>query len=301
MVFYQKLFGNNVMFTDVTQISLLHPYMYLKPSNNTVQTPVPNTPNDNPTVILRGESDDFSNNKTDPFVTRQPNVAEFSVPASKVDDLRILPNILQDKITPKKPDKLFWCVYIAFYGYSEYEQIGHRYGNIEIEEKQKMVEIMKKSPNLSKNSPKKITKALFQEIMSDFMTNKKITIDMLSMIAVYYNKKFLISYLNEKGEPEPFYMEILGNRDTEDSETILLYKRGKYDYSISFVDESEFSPSSIFKFENHDLPLKAVSNYKTDELEYIFNVLNITREPGKKYKKGDYYAKIMERCGDIGT
>ena len=202
-------------------------------------------------------------------------------------------------IFPKKPDNLFWCVYIAFYGYDTYHEIGHRYGNIEMEEKQKMVELMKKSPSVAKQSSKKITKVLFQEIMSDFMTNKKMTMDMLTMMALYHNKHFMIAHLTDSCESEPYYITITGDQE---STPLLLYKRGKYDYSFMLEPEPNMLEDIVntrFKYENHDMPLKAVSNYKTSDLEHIFDVLEIEKEEGRKYKKEDYYKSIMLRCGFV--
>jgi len=199
-------------------------------------------------------------------------------------------------IFPRKPDNLFWCIYIALYGYGEYHQIGHRYGNIEMEEKQKMVEMMKKSPATAKQCSKKITKALFQEIMSDFMTNKKMTMDMLTMVSIYHNKNFIIAHCTDSVESEPYYIKIIADQETS---CCLLYKRSKSDYSIMLDPEPsilENISNTRFRFENHDMPLKAVSNYKTSELEDIFDILEIDREKDKKYKKEDYYHAIMRRC-----
>ena len=47
------------------------------------------------------------------------------------------------------------------------------------------------------------------------------------------------------------------------------------------------------------MPLKAISSYKTSDLEHIFDVLEIEREKSKKYKKDDYYKSIMIRCGFV--
>jgi hypothetical protein len=238
----------------------------------------------------------------DPVSLPTSTVRPLPVKCSNTNVLVKQKNNMMPGIFPKKPDNLFWCIYVALYGYNEYIQIGHRYGNIEIEEKHKMMVLMTKNPTFAKNSTKKITKALFQEIMSDFMTNKKITMDMLTMIANYHNKRFWITFLTEMGEPEPYFMEISSN-DACTTEIILLYKRGKNDVSISDENTNSSVYDNIrntrFKFENGDSPLKAISTYKTHELEHIFDVLDIEREPDKKYKKIDYYQCIMAKCSSV--
>jgi hypothetical protein len=78
--------------------------------------------------------------------------------------------------------------------------------------------------------------------------------------------------------------------------------REKYDFSIILSPEIEVMnniANTRFKYENHDMPLKAVSTYKISDLEHIFDVLEIEREKGKKYKKEDYYHSIMLRCGFV--
>jgi hypothetical protein len=165
-----------------------------------------------------------------------------------------------------------------------------------MEEKQKMMEYMKKSPTSVKNGNKKITKILFQEIMSDFMTNKRITMDMLIMYSIYLNKRFLIVNVDKQYLPDRMYMEI----GDSSNETFVFYKSGKSDYSIELSQGEELDKkieeisTSLFRFDNFDLPLKAISNYKLEELNAMSPPLNILWESGKKYKKTDVYAKILE-------
>jgi hypothetical protein len=313
MVLYHDIFGNKELFVTVDNLVLLEPYMYLTKKN-----PINNIN----TNCLDEEQNKVSSSISKPvgFGGKSPNVGT-SLLVDKftthlvTDDVTIviLPqeNVVQkvpipnsDKkqhnkmpgIFPRKPDNLFWCIYIALYGYGEYHQIGHRYGNIEMEEKQKMVEMMKKSPAIAKQCSKKITKALFQEIMSDFMTNKKMTMDMLTMVSIYHNKNFMIAHCTDSVESEPYYIKIIADQETS---CCLLYKRSKSDYSIMLDPEPSILENiynTRFRFENHDMPLKAVSNYKTSELEDIFDILEIDREKDKKYKKEDYYHAIMRRC-----
>ena len=292
MVFHLEVFGNNDLFKQVSDIHLLEPYMYTKlveviPTSESVLEPPQVDTLPTPSYIPQNLSS----------IPLKINVNVNEVPESKI----FIKSSTMPGIFPKKPDNLFWCIYIALYGYATYHEIGHRYGNIEIEEKQKLMELMRKSPTIAKQSMKKITKVLFQEIMSDFMTNKKMTMDMLTMVALYYNKNFIIAHLIESGESEPYYIKIIGD-STSETQPFLFYKRGKYDFSFMLEPEKkilEDIEKICFKYENHDMPLKAVSSYKTSDLEHIFDVLEIEREKCKKYKKEDYYKCIMIRCGYV--
>ena len=52
--------------------------------------------------------------------------------------------------------------------------------------------------------------------------------------------------------------------------------------------------SSMLKFQHYEKPLKAISNYKVDELENIAVKLNI--DMSKKYKKQELYMEIAKIC-----
>ena len=285
MVFHLEVFGNNDLFKHVSDIHLLEPYMYTKsvevipPSEIVLEPHQPDTPSV-PLCIP-------TNISSVPLKVNEGEYTEIRSPNKEVSESKVfVKTSAMPGIFPKKPDNLFWCIYIALYGYDTYHEIGHRYGNIEMEEKQKLMERMRKSPTTAKQSMKKITKVLFQEIMSDFMTNKKMTMDMLTMVALYYNKNFIIAHLSESGEPEPYYIKIEGD-STSEIQPFLLYKRGKYDFSFMLEPEKKILEDVVntcFKYENHDMPLKAISSYKTSDLEHIFDVLEIEREKSKKYK-----------------
>jgi len=333
MVLYHDIFGNKELFVTVDNLVLLEPYMYLTKKN-----PINNINTNHSTRVeshltsLRDVEGSLTSIRPSTFgdlppicVDEERNKVSSLISKPETIEILLQENIVQkvptthstcriqdefcnsDKkqhnkmpgIFPRKPDNLFWCIYIALYGYGEYHQIGHRFGNIEMEEKQKMVEMMKKSPAIAKQCSKKITKALFQEIMSDFMTNKKMTMDMLTMVSIYHNKNFIIAHCTDSVESEPYYIKIIADQETS---SCLLYKRAKSDYSIMLDPEPsilENISNTRFRFENHDMPLKAVSNYKTSELEDIFDILEIDREKDKKYKKEDYYYAIMRRCGFV--
>ena len=72
---------------------------------------------------------------------------------------------------------------------------------------------------------------------------------------------------------------------------IVIYKSGKSFYVES--GQSVLSLSEIremFPFEHYEKPLKAISHYKTQQLEDIANKLKLT----DKCKKNELYEKIVE-------
>jgi hypothetical protein len=197
--------------------------------------------------------------------------------------------ILDSIIFPEKMDNLFWSIFISVYGYTEYETIGRCYSNREISEKQNIMEFIKKNPKSLKNMDKKITKAMTQEILSDIMSNKKTTLDVLPAFALFYKKNIII--LNEKNKN--IYLKINLVEDTK--EYVLLIKNKKGGFGLD-PDTSSEKIQNIFdtKFclEHYNKPLKAISNYKSDELNSIGEMMGL--DINIKLKKQELYNEICK-------
>jgi hypothetical protein len=175
-------------------------------------------------------------------------------------------------------DTLFWSLYILNYGQTEYESIGHGYSNVEISEKQKIIDFIKKSPNIVK------TKVMLQEIMSDLMTNTRITPSTLPALSAFYKKRIIITKGNK------FFIELCPP-DAVDMETVHLIKNDKGNYSI---DYNTPNLDKLIRLNSHDSPLKAISTYKTDELNDI--AIRVGIDTTVKRKKAELYQEIVLKC-----
>lgn len=208
---------------------------------------------------------------------------------NSVDMKELKPTKLKN-FFPKKNDSLFWCIYISLNGMKEYDHIGCHYGNTEIEEKQKIMDLMRKEPEKMKTTDRRFTKVLCKEIMSDFMTNQRLTIDMLTTMAVYKNRKIVLINMNEKYEPSKYYM-ILGVTTSKD--VIVIYKRKQF-YGLEMnYDEQKIQDimNKLVCIEDMEKPLKSMTNYKVDELEEMANKINV--EITYKMKKQELYEKVL--------
>jgi hypothetical protein len=308
MALYYRLFYPELAVRNLDDIEKYIPFMYLDShTHESVPVPVPV-----PVVDIR------------PGVVRLiPDASVGMREGQSPDTSRLV--VPPTQIYPKQSDSLFWCIYIAKYGYMAYNEIGHRYSNTEIEEKQRMIELMRATPNKIKDCPKRITKAQFQEIMSDFMTNKKVTSNMLVAFAIYCKMRFWIVQLSADSEANiRFYTDISSNESMEAEPVIICRTDGSQrnvhgalplphsygcvrtpsshisSYGIIPDDEGEQYKSFVlkinqaFKFDNYDTALKPISNYKITDLEIISEKLGICRE--KKCKKQDMYDKILQVC-----
>jgi hypothetical protein len=76
---------------------------------------------------------------------------------------------------------VFWCLFVAHYGYSEYIRVGNRGKNRELEEKQKIMETLAKQTKSLKDGSMRLTHDAVQEILSTLMTSS--SSDFLELVA----------------------------------------------------------------------------------------------------------------------
>jgi hypothetical protein len=201
---------------------------------------------------------------------------------------------------PRKPDTLFWSLFIANHGVKAFYDIEHKYMNREIEEKMAIVEYMKTAKATLKSM--KLTAAVVQERMGDLLTNRSTTLAMVDVFAIYYNTTIWVV-----SEEHKCYLEFLGRPRIEESDEpmmcIIYHKKQQNGYSVE-TDVREATIQSIssgmYRMESWDRPLKGVSAYKTADLEHIVGLLGLNPPEGtKKWKKGDMYHAIQAKLLNI--
>lgn len=193
---------------------------------------------------------------------------------------------------PKQKDTLFWCIFAAVYGESEYLMIGSKYANRELEEKSKMISEFKKSSSELRSMNHKMTLGSIQEMMSEYMTNQ-IETTFLGLIgfSAYYKIKIVLVDDVKKTHINivpPSYMK-----------TCILYKnntiKGFAKYRL-FMDDIEKRIEDItnnsFCLEGYSKPLRAISSYKRQEIDDIAKRFGLLLDT--KAKKEDLYNKIAE-------
>ncbi len=187
-----------------------------------------------------------------------------------------------------KQNPLFWAVYINIYGYENYMQISNKYGNAELEEKQKMIDFLKKNYSKLKEVNKKVTKAMVQEWMSELMSASKISIQLLQLFSVYYKKNIIIY-----NEINNTYLKFLaGNDETDEIDfpmVIVKTRNNNYGLYIDITHEKINELMNGVCLEDIDKPLKGISSYKMPELIELAIKCGIQPE---QMKKPDLYGKI---------
>ena len=196
---------------------------------------------------------------------------------------------------PNRPNTLFWALYVAYYGEAAYLAIGNKYGNVEIAEKQKIMEFLKPNKKLLKTINKKITIGTTQEIMSDLMTNMKTSLLSVIAFAAYYKRNILLLNTNNKTCLEHVY-----STDITTPWIVIQYTDSKK-YGVLLGDDifdiSPFISDQYIYIETYDKPLKGVSTYKMNELaEIASKIPEMPKSDNPKTIKSELYGKIWHYC-----
>jgi hypothetical protein len=202
---------------------------------------------------------------------------------------------------PNKENSLFWSIYILVYGLNDYLQIGQKYGNRELEEKQKMIESFKKHPQSLKQLNHRITNVMVQEILSELMIQKKSSLLCFMAMVVYYQKNVYI--LKEKTYLKFFANSEWDMKDSDDFShfAILRYNEEEDQYGIDWevnVEKIEDIERHWIELESIEKPLKGVSSFKVSDLNHLASLLwrDHVLEEAILLKKPDLYQKLYDAC-----
>jgi len=221
----------------------------------------------------------------EPVPTREPETKKtepirVQVLDKVLDKVPIKPKVPEPPSSyfTDKTDSLFWCLYIAAHGHPTYESIGRGYSNVEIAEKQKIIEFVRKTHGIAK------TKVMAQEIMSDLMTNKRASLMVLPALAAFYKKRIIITKQNR------FYIDVAGD---DDSETLYLIKNEKGNYGIDYSNPTP-NLNKLIRLNNYDKPLAAISTYKIGDLTEL--AIRVGIDTTVKRNKADLYQAVTIKC-----
>jgi len=194
--------------------------------------------------------------------------------------------------SPKQPDTLFWCIFIIANGYGEYINVGRNYGVKELEIKQKVGEFVSKCEYKKYATNYKITNALRQEIHSELLTSQKETsfpclmvlccFYKINVVLVHPTSKIMLEFVSDNDEDTPYYVL---KRDNV----------GKYSVDTdkkTWKDIQEMK-GRLVCLDNYLKPMKAMGNYKIDDLEALANRLGVF-DGTKKYKKAELYQTVCQ-------
>jgi hypothetical protein len=220
-------------------------------------------------------------------------------------------------------DQLFWSIFVAKYGYDEYERNKYNYGKIEVQEKQKIANFLNEigSVKCSKKTNFKLTRVFCCEMVSDLINLPKMPLHTLIAASLYYEMNIIWVDWNSH-----IYLPFEFISETQTNKTMILYKNPEYNRFNKQSDkqgdkqsdkhgdkhcdnkQSEFLldidvtkttldiiKSECFKLEHFEKPLKSISNYKKIELEAIAFKTILRENPDNEIKDATSKQELYDR------
>lgn len=203
---------------------------------------------------------------------------------------------LYERFSPRKDDSLFWSIYIAKHGIKEFMNIS-RYHNVELDEKQKMITAVQKAPAKLKGTNIKVSNIAIQEILSDIMVNRRTQLQTIIAMSVFYEMEIYLV-----NESNCVYIRYTPQSFTE---TVVIYKVTNNTYSVytgleidTIVSNIRDTMIPLLGVGNDAKQFRGISHYKVEDLEEIAKKINVNvvLDSGKKMKKSELYAKIVEKA-----
>jgi hypothetical protein len=164
---------------------------------------------------------------------------------------------------------------------------------------------MKENVVRIKNTNYKLTNVAIQEVLSELLTSQKETsLLCLIVMIVYYNINILIINENTKCMLEFWCNKdripsINNSNEEGDALTYVLYKTDNGKYKLQYENIGSFQINDLKEkyvvLESYNKYIKAISNYKVEELEDMAKKFGVFDET-KKYKKAELYELVGNSC-----
>lgn len=218
-------------------------------------------------------------------------------------------------------DSLFWCMYVHSHGITAFETtkaIGTNMLNLMMNEKRLLSDFFNKDENKTalKNINHKITNVKINEIKCDLMTKPMLTsIEALIPCCVYWNCPIYVDLGNKT------FLHFVPNTYVSDEDvaandpnTVLLYMcEGRFELELDAEKKSQRIREmcqGFYKIPHYEKPLLGIGTYKTDELQYLYDMVigvgvgttgtkgapHPTLLQSSKMKKQEMYSAVIQKC-----
>ena len=278
----QILFGHSKRDVTHEYIQSMMPFMLTESKMNTMQSPTMQSP-----VVVTAEitKDSYTQTQLPEKINKDTIKSESEIVHTNIKDRTF------HQPFHKSCRNLFWSIY-------ELENPSEAFlrtrANIEIETRIKIIDELKKNPKCLKYSNSKLTLEQTQGLYGSMLTAKEDRIDFCIAYAVYYKKPIIVVYQKSYRVFSPT-VEI----DLSEENIVLYASKPEGARSISYIPERSLTNEIIANIVNTKIegPLKAMSTYKTAELDEIALKLQIPvkqTDSGKekRRKKEDIYNDI---------
>jgi hypothetical protein len=208
------------------------------------------------------------------FEERDPEEPILETPSPPKREIGVKP--------PPVRNTLFWSIYMATHEYVDYMEALRRSGNCEIEEKLRMVDSLKKSPKVLKETNAKLTLEQTQALYGSLLTSREDRIEFCTAYAAFYKKTIWLMY------PKTYRVYSPNVEVSLDSDAIVVNVEPGPKHTFVYRLDQESDIKALVG-ERTGI-LGAQSKYKMDELVPIAEKLGLTVAP--KTKKQEVYDAI---------
>jgi hypothetical protein len=192
---------------------------------------------------------------------------------------------------PREKDQLFWCFYIMKYGVEQYRDLGKI--NIVIEKKIKIeyIERMRSKKVELKQSKMAPLTHIENSLLNDFK------IDLKTFLALCVCDGLPVTYIHKKMYYE-LDLDDGTNDNANDNDNVNRNVIVRFDEPLKYACKtgSKIDGKLLYKIENLNKPIKAISAYKMNDLLDMCHKLGINMGIKKQIKQ-DLYEKIIQELG----
>ena len=184
---------------------------------------------------------------------------------------------------PTSYSDLFWCFYVIINGEFNYETLANH--NSVTQTNLRINYVTKVREKKNKLKGKKLS--TLDELETNLANDKNINLNTFLSLCIVEDLNVIYVDNNKK-----IYLECLDDMCDRGDIIFVFHNEGKY----SFCKDNNMNgilKDKYFHIYKIDKPLKAISSYKVDELVNIFNKVCGPNTDTSKFKKSDYYDKIL--------
>jgi len=192
---------------------------------------------------------------------------------------------------PKEKDSLFWCFYVILNGFFNYESTRHKNTLFVKQTKINYVYLVRENKTIIKTHKFDTISNIEGNLVNDELMNIKTFITLCSI------KKINILILNERtyfellfDEINPIYIISKKHFSNTNNSNEKYGCNEKYGFEIATSEQMNDIRNNLYKINNINKPINAVSSYKLQELVEIAMKFNIITA---KKRKEDLYREIQ--------
>jgi hypothetical protein len=211
-----------------------------------------------------------------------------------IENSKTIKNIKNNIFVPYEQDKLFWCFYIFKNGDSKYETLYAKNDILARQIKIEYIDVIRKNKQIVKTYKFDTISNIENNLANEKSLNVKTFLTMCAIENInvlFINKKTCYElYMNDL--ETVFIVNDLNSINNENKNY-----NSRYGFETSSKEKAKSIAETLYKIDNIDKPIKAISSYKVSDLIEMCNKLEIevkNQETSKTKSKKELYESIIK-------